>query len=179
MKRGPAYLAACGAAIVLGLMTAEHAGYRVNTSASMPIGLWRVSTPPAQLLRGMIVVYCLKDGPVAKMALERQYLSPGRCPGGIEPILKPIVAIGGDVVTVTTAGIYVDGSELLHSTPLSQDTAGRPLSGAPPGEYHVSGDEVWLLSPYSNLSFDSRYYGAARITNITGVAEPVLTWHPG
>jgi conjugative transfer signal peptidase TraF len=162
------------AAIMLGLMAAGSAGYRVNMTASMPLGLWRVTPAPPQITRGMIVVYCLEDRPTAEMALQRGYISPGRCPSGTEPLFKPVVAIPGDVVTVTPSGISVNGSLLTSSSPLTADPAGRPLAGAL-GEFQVSPGEVWVLSHYSMLSFDSRYSGPVRTDNITGVASPVLT----
>lgn len=174
MRRRPAYLAACLAAIGLGLMGAEEAGYRVNMTASMPLGLWRVIPPPPLIIRGMIVVYCLEDIQTAKMALYRGYLRPGRCPSGTEPLFKPVVAVAGDLVTVTPNGISVNGSELTSSSPLTADPAGRPLAGAF-GQFQVSRGEVWLMSHYTTMSFDSRYSGPTRTDNITGVAYPVLT----
>jgi conjugative transfer signal peptidase TraF len=174
VRRRPAYLAVCVAAIGLGIMAAESAGYRVNITASMPIGIWRVTPPPPELVRGMIVVYCLEDRATVSMALERRYVGPGRCPGGAEPLLKPVVAVAGDIVTVTPSGISVNGSLLTSSSPLTADPAGRPLAGAF-GEFQVSPGEVWVLSHYSTLSFDSRYSGPVRTENITGLAYPVLT----
>ena len=174
MTRRQAWLAICIAASAALLSAADSAGYRVNMSASMPLGLWRVTPVPPQIIRGMIVVYCLGDRQMAEMALERGYLGVGRCPTGTEPLFKPVVAVAGDFVTVTPSGIFVNGSLLTSSSPLTADPAGRPLAGAF-GEFQVSRGEVWLLSHHTTLSFDSRYSGPVRIDNITGVAYPVLT----
>lgn len=175
MTLRPAWLAVCtiAAAVMLGLVAADSAGYRVNMTASMPVGLWRVTPAPPKIIRGMIIVYCL-ERPAAEMALERGYISPGRCPSGTEPLFKPVVAVAGDIVTVTPSGISVNGSLLTSSSPLTADPAGRPLAGAF-GEFQVSRGEVWLLSHYTTLSFDSRYSGPVGTDNIIGVAYPVWT----
>jgi conjugative transfer signal peptidase TraF len=174
MTRRQAVLAICIAASAAVLSVADSAGYRLNMTASMPTGLWRVTPAPPQIIRGMIVVYCLENSRTARMALERGYISAGRCPSGTEPLFKPVVAVAGDIVTITPSGISVNDSLLTSSSPLTADPAGRPLAGAF-GAFQVARGEVWLLSHYTNLSFDSRYSGPVRTDNIIGVAYPVLT----
>jgi len=38
-------------------------------------------------------------------------------------------------------------------------------------------DEVLLMSDYSPISFDARYFGPLRATTIESVIMPILTWN--
>src|ERR1700760_3522527 len=39
------------------------AGYRINTTDSMPVGLWRIEPPPEVPARGMAVIFCFPPPP--------------------------------------------------------------------------------------------------------------------
>jgi conjugative transfer signal peptidase TraF len=156
----------------LALLGAGAAGLRVNATASMPRGLWRVAPAAGPIPRGAIVSLCLPPGPLLRLALRRGYLSAGLCPGGVEPLLKPVAAISGDVVRVTVTGIAVNGAPLPNSAALQEDSAGRPLSPVPPGLYQVRPGTVWLVSTYAARSFDSRYFGAVPVSAVHGAAQP-------
>jgi conjugative transfer signal peptidase TraF len=166
-------LAGAVAASALLLAGAGKAGYRLNTTSSMPAGIWHVSPVPARLRRGMIVVACLPAGPIAQMALRRAYVAPGPCASGTEPLLKPIAAVAGDVVEVTGDGLVVNGAAIADSAPLARDDAGRTLPAIPIGAWQVLPSEVWLVSDYSRKSFDSRYFGGVPIANIQAAATPI------
>jgi conjugative transfer signal peptidase TraF len=174
MRRGPAFLVIVAASVGIAATYAIKAGYRFNTTTSMPIGIWRITPAPAAPARGMIVAFCMDDGPTTKMALQRGYVDPGACPSGGEPLLKQIAATPGDSVVLGPAEIRINGTAVPNSAPRPSDPAGRALPVIPPGEYRVADDEVWLLSTHTPLSFDSRYYGPVRITNIIGSATPVF-----
>jgi len=68
-------------------------------------------------------------------AAERGYIPAGACPGGHEPLVKPVAAVAGDRVTVTALGIAVNGEPIAQSAPLDEDSAGRPLRPVPAGAY--------------------------------------------
>ena len=127
----------------------------------------------ALLRRGEIVVVCLPNTAPVRMAEERGYIPSGHCPGGSEPLLKPVAATAGDVVVVSTAGLTVNGRAVQDTAPLVQDSAGRPLRPVPAGAYPVAPGEVWLLSGHDPRSFDSRYFGSVPGANVLGVAWPV------
>lgn len=169
-------LVIAGCAEIAVLCAASLAGFRINTSASMPLGLWRVLPPPEPPARGVTVLFCLDDLPTVALALLRGYIAPGPCPNGSEPLLKRITAVAGDIVDVTAAGITVNGEPLPNTAQLERDPAGRDLPAQPAGKYVVGGDHVWLLSDFSPLSFDSRYYGAVPVSSIIGTAHPILVW---
>ena len=85
-----------------------------------------------------------------------------------------MVAVAGDQVTVSAAGLTVNGQNLLQSAPLSRDSAGRPIDAYAFGAYRVPAGMAWIVSGYSPNSFDSRYFGPVPVANIEGKATPVL-----
>ena len=48
------------------------------------------------------------DSGAAQLAVERGYLPTGQCPGGFAPLLKQIVAIPGDTVTLTDEQVWIN-----------------------------------------------------------------------
>lgn len=179
--RKPAYRSRRVVATVWGLsaliaasaLVAHAAGLRVNATVSMPIGLWRLEPVPGSLRTGEIVVFCPPDSAAFREALDRGYVARGACPGGTEPLIKPVAAVAGDLVAVTSEGVAVNGEPVPGTAPLIRDTAGRPLLAVPAGRYHVASGEVWLLSGHVRESWDSRYFGAVPAAGVQGVARPV------
>lgn len=166
LRSGAALIgSAFGAALLLGLTW--------NGSPSYPRGLWRVASPQWQ--RGDLVVIAPPAGnPVIAMGRQRGYLPAGWSRSGCAPLLKRVVAIGGDRVEVDRA-VSVNGRALANSGIRTTDSAGRSVPGiarsitVPPGQ-------VWVMSEHSPLSFDSRYFGALPAGGIRGRAE--LLWTP-
>lgn len=165
--------AAVGTVVMIALMGANAAGLRVNSTPSMPLGLWRVVEDRSPLQRGEIVAVCPPDTAAVRVGVERGYIPSGRCPGGYEPLVKPVVAAEGDIVAVSGAGVTVDGQAVQDTAPLAQDSAGRALQPYPPGAYPVAPGEIWLLSGHDPRSFDSRYFGPVPAANVRGIARPV------
>ena len=155
------------------LAVGGNAGLRVNATASMPRGLWLVRAA-GPIRRGEIVTLCPPDRADIRQALRRGYVGSGDCPGGFEPLLKPVAAIAGDRVEVTDQGITVDGRSVANSRPLAHDERGRRLHPVPSGSYRVDSGWVWLLSGYNPRSFDSRYFGPVPVRAVTGKARPLL-----
>lgn len=142
---------------------AEVGGYRFNLSPSMPLGLWRVvATPPTDYRRGQAVVVC--------PPIDAPFLPRGGCPLGMQPLLKQLVGLPGDVVTVTPAGVSVNGQRLPHSAPLTQTADGQPLPQQR-GSGRLNG--FWLYGTDSPRSFDSRYFGAVPLHCLRGVVRPL------
>ncbi len=168
----PVLLAMAG--MFVGLEAGFAEGFRLNTTASMPVGIWQV-TPliPAQVRRGAIVTACLPDLPVVHQGIARGYIHAGSCPSGIEPVVKPIAAIGGDVVSVGRSGISVNGSAVRGTAQLAQDAGGRALHGVSAGVCTVEPGHVWLLAPRNRRSFDSRYFGEVPASSIQAAARPI------
>jgi len=150
----------------------RFAGLRINTSSSMPRGIYRAVE--GELRPGVIVAACL-PADIARFGMKRHYLGPGECPGGAEPVVKVVAALEGYVVEVTAERVLVDGEALARSRPLGRDRGGRPLQSISAGARRLGRGEVWLHSPYEARSWDSRYFGPVPATSILFVVEPVLT----
>lgn len=177
-NRRAALLAAIGIPLaVCVVLVVRTSRLRLNTTDSMPRGLWHVSPVTGAVRRGMAVTLCLPKGAAARLALARNYVSPGFCASGTAPLLKPVAAVAGDDVTVTAAGISVNGVPIPNSAARPHDAAGRPLHPIAPGTYRVAPGQVWLISSYSAESWDSRYLGPVPIADIRSLAQPILVFH--
>jgi conjugative transfer signal peptidase TraF len=147
-------------------------GVRFNGTSSFPSGLYMVSATHAQ--KGDLVMLIVPAMPVFEMAKERGYLNVAYSPVG--RIMKRIVGVAGDRVTIDSAGVEVNGIRLKNSAPLIHDAAGRPMPRYPLNEYMLGPDEVLLMSDFNPSSFGSRYFGPLPTTTIESVVRPLLTW---
>jgi conjugative transfer signal peptidase TraF len=136
-------------------------GLRISTSPSLPIELYRITSDEYAPL----VEFCPVE-PYASFAAARGYRSKGTCPDGASPLMKPVVAKAGDRVRVSKSGLEVNGRLLPNSVPMAADTKKRPMTIWPVGDYTVAPGWVWVASSYNARSFDSRYFGPVRTTEI-------------
>lgn len=173
MARRTLAVCASGATILTALATAYAAGLRINTTPSMPSGIWMIVSARTVPQRGDILAVCLPHGAALRQAVHRGYIAAGSCPDEAEPLVKPVAAVSGDLVTVSASGITINAMPIANSAPLTRDEAGRMLHAVPAGSYRVAPDEVWLLSDRDPRSFDSRYFGAVPVGNVLGVAHPL------
>lgn len=135
-------------ALLIALRMAGVAGYRINLTPSMPLGIWQI-TASSEYPRGAAVAIC--------PPIDASFLPRGSCPLGMQPLLKQIIGVPGDVVNVTPAGVRINGGPLLpHSAPLSHTRDGQPLPQRR-GTWRLTG--YWLYGVNSPRSFDSRYFG--------------------
>jgi len=142
-------------------------GLRINTSASLPVGLYVTS------LQGSFVELCPDDH---GLSAERGYRRKGVCPDGAAPLLKPVIGKAGDVIILSSAGIAVNGKLLNRSAPLDHDSAGRSLTHWPFGRYTTAPGTLWLISSYDRRSYDSRYLGPIRESAVRARLRPLVTW---
>ena len=147
-------------------------GLHVNLSASAPLGLYR--TVVGRPTRGVWVVACVSPQSAA-FARSRGYLGPGPCAGGVQPVLKPVVAVAGDVVEIEPEAVTVNGQPLPGSSTAGSDSLGRELPHVAWGRYVVGADELWLVSTRVPNSWDSRYLGPISTAQAWSVARPVWT----
>lgn len=157
----------------MGLSAFYLAGFRVNVSQSMPIGIWRIE-PKRKLKRGDIVWFCPPDTEVFQLAKRRGYIPAGGCPGGYAHLLKHLVAVGGDKVTLNPKGLWVNGKAIQNSRPRTKDSFRRPMPLSL-GSRVIPKHSIWLMAEHSN-SFDSRYFEEISKKVISETAQPVLTW---
>jgi type IV secretory pathway protease TraF len=68
----------------------------------------------------------------------------------------------------------VDG-QLVDAHKIARvDRNGRALTSMPDGTYHLRAGDVWLYSPAA-YSWDSRYFGPAKLRDVLGTAVPLWT----
>jgi conjugative transfer signal peptidase TraF len=143
-------------------LAAGALGVRINTSYSLPMGLY-IATSAED---APFVEFC-PAGRFAEESSKRGYRTSGfACPDGAVPLLKPVVARDGDRVETSPAGISVNGVLLPKTAPLPQDSALRLLDHWPFGTYVVQPGTIWVASTYHPGSYDSRYMGPIQISQI-------------
>jgi len=161
------------ALFVLGLI-AGAAGMRINTSRSIPLGVyWAVADP---VRKGAYVTLCPPALEVMAEARRRGYLQGGTCPGGYGYLMKKVVATSNDAVAISSEGVRVNGTLLPLSAPLSRDPSGRQLRRFQLNEFIIGGHQLLLMSDVSATSFDGRYFGPIDRDQVKSVIVPVLTW---
>lgn len=133
---------------------AKEAGWRVNITGSLPGVFYRVSDNPRV---GDYVQFC---PPFVVSAIPDAKPGEASCHGKV-PLLKRVVAVEGDTVSVDDAGVAINGRRLANSTPRAWASDGAPLPSAR-GEYLLRRGEVWVAGEHPD-SFDSRYYGPVSI----------------
>lgn len=149
-------------------------GGRVNTTRSIPVGLYWTSSQPVE--KGAYVLLCPPPGEVIAEAKRRGYLATGFCPGKLGYMMKKILAAKDDAVAITDAGVTVNGAMLPLSAPMAMDKFGRPLPRYQHTKFTISDNEVLVMSDVNGKSFDGRYFGPILRSQIQTVIVPVFTW---
>ena len=149
------------------------AGVRVNTTDSIPLGIYQL-TGKTNYRRGEIVLLCPPKTQPFQMALSRGYISSGFCPHGFEPLFKPVGAVEGDIVTVSKEGISVNNTALPNTELANYDAKGQRLGHADIGAHLVTKGQVWLISTHNKASFDSRYFGPVNQSHLHGSLTPIF-----
>jgi conjugative transfer signal peptidase TraF len=140
----------------------------VNRTHSLPVGLYYWSDVPIK--KGSIVLFKPDEntGP-EQLGIERGYEARAL------PLLKRVVALAGDLVSVSSSGVSINGQLLPNSAPLSHDEAGRPLAMAQLDHFKLGSDQAFLMG-MTATSWDSRYFGPVSLSRCSGSFVPVLTW---
>lgn len=163
-----------GVCFAVGLALAHEAGLRLNTTRSIPLGLYRMSSGP--IVKGAYVLWCPPERLEFDMAKERGYIAAGFCPGGYGNMLKKVLATHRDVVSVTDDGVTINGTLMPASQPFEADSLGRPLPRFRVTDYVLAPSELLLMSDTNSRSFDARYFGAVHRMHIQSLIHPVWTW---
>ncbi|WP_430735329.1 conjugative transfer signal peptidase TraF [Halodesulfovibrio aestuarii] len=162
-------------AIIFVLFTTAHnAGYRINTTRSLPVGIYKTVPEPPK--RGDLANFCLApENEYRELATERNYLGTSYlCPSGQKPLLKRLSGIAGDIIILHSNGIQVN-SERYMLTTRTNDSSGRPLPRRLKAGIIPAG-KAFMLSTYNPNSFDSRYFGLVDATTLRKVV-PVFTFN--
>lgn len=176
--RAARILAVGGIALLTATWLAYLAGARINRTHSLPKGLyWVVRREPR---RGDVVAFWPSDSPEFRQARRRGYIiggvynDSGR--GGYGLMLKRLLAVPGDVVSIGDTGITVNGQAVPNSRPLARDNVGDPLPVVRIDQYRLGENEALFISDHLPRSFDARYFGVQDIRQIVDVLIPVIVW---
>lgn len=135
----------------------------INVSESLPMGIF-VQAGTADLNRGDLVLF--HNERADSLGNLRGYTRKGSLLG------KRIAALPGDHL-IAGERVFVNGK------PLSGPARKRDSQGRPMQRYRYSGvvpqGMVFVLGDTPG-SFDSRYYGLIRTTDITNTLHPIWTW---
>src|ERR1700681_1274088 len=140
----------------------------VNRTHSLPVGLYYWSDVPIK--KGSIVLF----KPDQSTSLQQLGIYRGYEAREL-PLLKRVVALAGDVVSVSSSGVSINGQRLPNSAPLFHDEAGRPLAMAQLDHFRLGTDQAFLMG-VTTTSWDSRYFGPVPLSRCSGSFIPVLTW---
>ncbi len=165
-NRNRRILPAAGAALcVVGLTLAFPPAPRLvwNASPSAPLGLYLVE-PGRRVSVGKAVIARL-PAPWRGIAARRHYL-PERV-----PLVKRIAAGPGEEICALGPRLFVNGEPLVQR--LRRDGKGRALPWWE-GCRRLRGGEYFLLMAGHPKSFDGRYFGVTRASDIIGPAR--LIW---
>ncbi len=163
-----------GIALLLLGAACQVAGARINTSKSIPVGLYWTTSGPME--KGAYVLFCPPPSWVFNEARARGYIGAGFCPGGYGYLMKRVAATARDTVTVTNEGVRVNGERWPQSMPRFADKAGRRLPRFQADGYVLGQAEVLLMSNGSPTSFDGRYFGPVSRAQLETAVKPILTW---
>jgi type IV secretory pathway protease TraF len=90
-------------------------------------------------------------------------------------VLKPVIAVAGDVVEIGPDAVTVNNRRFNASASATVASLGRALPHPVWGRYIVGADELWLVSTRVPNSWDSRYLGPVSTAQVWSVARPVWT----
>lgn len=175
-----AQVVASGIVLLALLVSTRALGLHWTLTESLPRGVYQRSDAP--LVRGTLVAFCLLHAH-AEFAWQRGYIAGvpdlpvlRECPGGYQPLLKPIVASAGDVIDLTPESVRVNGEPIAQSQTQEQDRAGRALPHVVWGRYVLTEGELWVMSTYHPASWDSRYFGPIRAETVIATVVPLWVW---
>jgi len=142
----------------------------INPSSSMPMGLY-LKTGNGAVHKGDDVMVCLPAG----YQISKELTDNGQCPDGKQALLKRVIGVPGDNITVSNQAVVVDGrsyvSPLFDVSPHDGKTLERLTKN---GNYTLTG--YWLYGAGNpEYSWDSRYFGEVKRGEIMAQVMPLLT----
>lgn len=153
------------AALLMPLAVPHRAQIVYNPSDSVAPGWYRIVS--ADSLQVDSIVLARLPATAAALAAQRGYL-----PAGV-PLLKRIGAVAPQWVCVDGTSVRID--DVVVAAVIRADGHGRPLSAWSQCRRLARG-ELFLLSSTNSASFDSRYFGPVRVSDVIGSAQSLWTW---
>ena len=137
----------------------------INLTPSMPKGFYLLKNNKL-INKNDIVVFRLPSNIIHKLG-HRHWLDYKT------PLLKPVTAITGDRVCTTGRRLTINGKN--SGKIFNSDYLNNPLPRRH-GCIVISSNKLFLVSNYNRNSFDSRYFGAIKRSQIIATASPILIW---
>ena len=153
------------AALLMPLAIPNRVHLVYNPSDSVPRGWYRIVPADAPQVGGIVLARL--PAQAAALAAQRGYL-----PAGI-PLLKRVGAVEPQQVCLDGASVRIE--DVPVATVMHADGQGRPLAAWSQCR-RLTGGELFLLSNTNPASFDSRYFGPVRSSDVVGSAQPIWTW---
>lgn len=172
LKKSPNKLPLITIATFVGAVLLFYAfGVIVNFTPSLPYGFYiKVNS---KINTGDYVAFCLPPE-YQKIGLERKYLEVGKICNGSVPLVKKVIAVPYQQVTLADSYIIVDDKKLQFRT-IKFDSNNRPLDSYPRGSYRLNC--YWMIGSNDYLhSWDSRYWGCIALDRVLYKIKPLLTW---
>jgi conjugative transfer signal peptidase TraF len=113
----------------------------INITPSMKKGIYLKLNIIKNIRKGDIVLFCLSEK-YQQAGLTHHYLEKGKLCNGTDPLIKEVIAVPGDQVTLLTDAIVVNGLRLAYKT-RHHDSRQLPLVTYPRGQYTV--DAFWVI----------------------------------
>lgn len=160
-------LAAVAAAFAAG-KAIDAAGYElvVNTSPSMPTGVYWIARGALPARRGSVVLFAPPDG-VRALVYGRGWLPVGM------PMLKTVGGLAGDTYCVRDGRFVVAGADV--GPVFRRDSQGLPVPHVV-GCRRVGSGEFLPVASTLDRSFDGRYFGAVPVRYVLGVGRALVTF---
>ncbi|HCE5637918.1 TPA: conjugative transfer signal peptidase TraF [Legionella pneumophila] len=146
-------------------------GFRINLTESIPVGLYRITS--AEPLKNAYVIFCPDHRQTFRLAKNRGYIDHGLYCNGYGYLMKKVVAVSGDILSVTNEGVFVNQVIIPYSKPKLQDGMNRALPQWQIMNYQLKVNEIMTMTNQSEWSFDGRYYGLVHTRQIKGMITPI------
>jgi conjugative transfer signal peptidase TraF len=157
--------------------------FKLNLSESMPLGLYLLR-PTTSIHAGDLVIACPPRA-AQSVGLANGYLARGHvvirgyeCAAGSAPVLKYAIGVAGDELEIDGRGLSLNGRLLSRRPRALMDRHQRRLDSLANGRYRIQKGDVWLYSP-ERYSWDSRYFGTIKESDVLGIAKPIWTAQDG
>lgn len=161
-------------AAFISLAIVYGAGVRINTTKSIPLGIYWITGE--SVTKNSYVIFCPPAEESFLEARKRGYLAAGFCDGELGYMMKKVLAAKGDTVLFSASGVQVNGETLPLSARFPADKFGRAMPFPAPGPHLLKEDDLLLMSDVNPKSFDSRYFGLVNSKQIKSVITPIFTW---
>lgn len=143
-------------------------GFSYQQTKSMPEGIY-LDTPVRDILRGDDIIFT-PSMKIEALMIKRGYLSKST------KLLKKVVASIGDIVCIENDRVFISNIKdnyRLNAPIYQTDTKGRNLPKVHLCRRLVKG-EYFVMGISNDYSFDSRYFGVIKKSQILSKAE--LLW---